>query len=345
MSLLLLFACPSPDSGDTPKDSEDTATGDSADTGDSGTTDTGDSGTVTLWPECPEASAYVGDTSWTGQLQVTTEGLYCSGGNEDRTLEQELATKMMLRVVPGDYPLPAADGSYTLSLPICTQTPDGGPQLGGEGSTEVSTFEAGGTLYTYIEGSQPLVDDAGASWTMTHTIVLVGAEGSAPDPLLLDGSEADAASGAAAELRIHPEGVASYDDEARLFTPCLDDSWAHNTHTLTFDGGEVTIDLYVGDDPIATAPSAFVRASGTLDGTSFEQEDYYALVYRPGHHHMSRDFAILLPTPIGDACAIRIEDVDDQEATTSGLVWTAGCDLAAIEARAVTGDTLTVEAP
>lgn len=297
--------------------------------------------TADLWDHC--TGAYEGDTSWVGLVKPNSNALYCSASNEARTLPEELAAKAELRVIPGSWAVPSVEGDFSLSLPVCAMRKDNAISMGGVGSTTVSPQSFAGTTYTYLDGVQPLSDSLGASWSLAHTLVLVGDEGADPDPLVLDGYENSAESGTGATFVLYPEGGDRYATSAMTFAPCMDPSWTNNVHTVTFEGGSIEIELYLGDDPIITAPGNFVHASGTLDGTDFDITNFYQLIYRPGHHHMTRNFAVLFDAPIGSACGLLVEDTDMQQGTTTSVVSLADCGLAAIEARSVTAEELVLK--
>lgn len=364
MLLLALLACQpdKPDDtadtherADTAPDSESGETGDTAESGETGETDetadsdetgeTGDTGAPDPdWAHCPGPEVAVGDESWTGLAQVSSGAIYCGISNEERTLEQELAAKALLRLVPGDYPLPAVDGEHTLALPACVRRVDPAtqPVTAGAGSTTVSAHTYGRTTYTYVEGGWPMSAPDLSTWTLSHTLLQVGAKGGPPDPLVLDGGPGDASTGAGAAFVLHDDLGSRYDLEATTFGACMEDGWHENVHHVEFAGGEVTLRLWLGDSFDLTGPSAFVQATGTLDGVAFTVEDYFALVYRPGHHNFERDFAVLLPSPVGEACALRVEDVDGLLDTTTAVVSTAGCDLAVLEARTTKAESLEI---
>jgi hypothetical protein len=76
-----------------------------------------------------------------------------------------------------------------------------------------------------------------------------------------------------------------------------------------------------------------------LDGEAFEQEDYFKLVYRPGHHHYSRHFAVLFDAPLAGACGLRVEDVNDLDGDLTARVSTVDCALEPIETRDVSAET------
>lgn len=298
-------------------------------------TDTEDTGPVEdAWAWCPASSAFVGDSAWKGSLEATSRALYCSASNEGRTLEQELAAKARLRFVEGTYPMPTDVSPVDVAFPVCTERPPAiaHPEMDGTGSTAVNPQSFGGTTYTYIEGSQPMTE----GFSLAHTMVMVGPEGSVPAPLVLDGTESNDRTGAGWALNLVPPGNAGTDVESIVMGPCDDPDWEDNVHSFTFDGGNLEIHLHLGKNTILTGPGVIKSASGTLDGTAFEITDFYRLMYRPDHHHFGRHFAIVLDAPIGDVCALRVEEVDTQVGTTTAIVSTAGCDLAPTGTRTVT---------
>lgn len=294
------------------------------------------------WDHCPEPDSYEGDPGWAGVAEASAGAVYCGSFDEGRTLEQELAAKAQLRVVQGSYPLPTVDGGHQLTLPVCIRrAPDVGRQgMSGGGRTTVSTATTGGITYLALQGSQPMSD--GTPWTLEHTLRLAGAEGADPEPLVLDGGAFDLESGAGAEFWLAPEGGGSSDPEVALFSSCFDgEAWHREQHSVVFDGGELTLDLWIGVSVEGTEPAGFTAAAGTLDGTSFAIEDYFQLVYRPEHHHYRRHFAVVFDRPIGEACALRIEEVDPWSDTPTATVATADCELGVLEQRAVSAQSTT----
>ena len=328
--LFLLLACTGPEpikESEAPDDSGE---------------DSGGGGTEPIWDWCPDRSSFVGDAGWTGSLTVTEGALFCSSANEGRTLPQEKAAKSRLRLIPGDYALPTVEGHHNIGFAACIEQGAAGPALNGAGATDVSPSTFAGTTYTYLNGAQPLVQ-GDQDWTLDHTLVLAGPEGQDPAPLSIDGKENDAVSGTGASFVLHEAGTDPYALESMAYAPCMDPTWDENIHTIQFEGGEVEIHLYLGlNGIILTGPSAFTRATGSLDGSSFDLDSFYQLIYRPGHHHFDRHFAVIFDAPIGDACALLIEDLDYQEGTTTAIVHTADCDLTALEARNVISEDIQV---
>ncbi len=338
LALLLLPACGKDDDTAPPEGDTDTDTDSDTDTDTDADSDS-DADTDTEWEHCPGSDAWVGDGGWTGQLEVVANAVYCANFNEARTLQEELTAKALMSVVEGSYGLPAAEGSYEMALPVCTRRSDGVTvqEMNGSGAGEVSISTWSGTAYTYLEGSQPMTD--GGVWELQHTLRLVGKEGADPDPLTLDGGPADASTGAGVDWFMVPEGSTSWDNEAIAFVACNDDTWDAEAHTVSFEGGDIRLELILGENTMATAPGRFTGASGTLDGESFDVSDFFQLIYRPGHHHFERHFAVLFDAPIGDACALLIEDIDPWEGDPTAVISTADCDLTALETRAVTDET------
>jgi hypothetical protein len=205
-----------------------------------------------------------------------------------------------------------------------------GPAAETVGSTSVTTVSFSGTTYTTITGEQAFSDD----WTFGHTFALVGPEGTVPEPIPVDGTLFHPDTGAGLVFTLAPPGVPSYEPGAIDFGACLDPTWTVDVHHVTFDGGEISMTLRLGDNITQTAPGAFVQATGTLDGVAFDVREYFQLVYRPDHHHFNRHFAVVFDAPIGDVCALRVEGFDPA-ASNGSLVSTAGCDLVPTGTRSV----------
>jgi hypothetical protein len=107
---------------------------------------------------------------------------------------------------------------------------------------------------------------------------------------------------------------------------------------VTFDSGEVVLDLYISDETVVTGSAQLVSATGTLDGTAFTVTSFFQLVYQPGHHHYERNFGVLFDAPIGEACGLRIEGVDGQSGTVTAQVSTTDCALAPLTTHVVTAE-------
>ncbi|MCU0663876.1 MAG: hypothetical protein MUC50_16315 [Myxococcota bacterium] len=346
-----LLACGSKDSspGFTGSDSSqdtgsasDTVSDSSADTLSDSQTQSETSSYVdtTGWEDCPEASDYVGDPTWQHSLKVTAKATYCATFNEARTLEEELALKAQLRIVPGSYPLPQADGAYAFALPICVRfAPDlAAPTMNGAGELS-ATSSVYGEETNYIKSFAQPLDGAGNAWSLEGTIAFDSPKDEQPPPFVLDGGvDATLGDGDTFSFSLC-RGAECYQIDDYTFVSCNPSTYRLQRHTVSFSGGQAVLDLRLGWSMASTEPGAFVRASGVLDGTSFEQEDYFRLVYNPEHHHFSRDFAVLFDSPIGTACGLRLEYLDPWGDELPTEVHTIACDLANLSARAVTNET------
>jgi hypothetical protein len=87
----------------------------------------------------------------------------------------------------------------------------------------------------------------------------------------------------------------------------------------------------------------FLEGRGELDGTAFDQLDYWKLVYSAPHHHFSnRAFVVLFDQPISGACGLRVESLDAFDGTLPE-VSLAGCDLQPLSARTPSSQVTTRE--
>ncbi len=259
------------------------------------------------WEYCPPSTAWIGDETWTGTITATTEAMYCGAFDEERTLEQELEAKMLVKIPRGTYKVPIAEGKYELSLPVCTKTANSSlqPQVVAKpGTAEVSVNPWSGTEYITVNSLQPLVLPLDATpWWFQPSYLLVGKKGATPDVLTLDGGP-NSSTGAGIALYVYADGKDQYDVTTVQAKTCRDATWTKNTHEITFEGGNIVLELWLGENTTQTAPGMFTRAYGYLDdGGSFDSTDYFQLIYRPDHHHFGRHFAVLFDSPIGKACA------------------------------------------
>jgi len=312
-------------------------------------TDTDTDTTDPEWEDdCPPSTAWIGDESWTGTVHANTEAVYCGAFDEERTLEQEMAAKMLVKIPRGTYKVPADAGKkYELSFPVCTKTVNTTlePQvIKNPGTADVTVNPWSGVDYTYIHMFQPLVlptKDA-SPWWFEPTFVLVGKTGATPDVLELDGGP-KGTDGSGADFYVYADGKDYFDITTVNAKTCMDPSWTKNTHTVDFDGGNIILELWLGENTTQTAPGMFTKAYGNIDGDAFDSRDYFQLIYRPTHHHFQRNFAVLFDAPLGKACGIKIEDVDPIDAEPTAVVHTINCDLSNIEERSVTAETIEIE--
>jgi hypothetical protein len=300
---------------------------------------------------CPTSSDYVGNAAWPDQLVVTTGATYCGAFKEMRSphLAQEYAAKAKLTFAPGTYRLASTAGTYSFALPICFERLAGVPVPTFAGAGQVKTIPSTSSVTTYRSSShqdkQPLLSAASGTWSFAMNIGYWTWSGT-PVPPVLDGGVLDAYSsgdpndkspGYATSLELC-EGPACDDQwEDVQFEACNPTSYPLHRHTITFDGGQVVLDVRItGQVGAAEMVGAFTAASGTLDGTAFTQTDYWDLVYSADHHHFIRNFAVLFDAPIGGACGLKVLNfIGNDPRLTLPEVDTINCDLSNISARTV----------
>ncbi|MFK7930989.1 MAG: hypothetical protein AB8H79_22580 [Myxococcota bacterium] len=285
---------------------------------------------------CPVPEPYVGDGDWPWALRVTTGATLCGTFDESRTLEDELAAKAQLQVAPGRFPMPLEEGESTFRLPVCLVHSDGTSQAAGAaGLLRASVFTYNDWTTYNADLRQEFVGGGG----LAMGVFASAEEGEVPDDYVLDSGNNDpfGDSGASVAWCRNPDDEWCSGPNGTQFVDCAGTGFGLQTHTLTFEGGEVVLHVRMGQSAAGTEPAAFVRAVGTIDGAAFDQDDYWKLIYSPEHHHFSRDFAVLFDAPIGGACGIKVLDLDPWEgAAELPKLSLIECDLTDIESRTVT---------
>ena len=302
------------------------------------------------WDYCPPSTAWIGDESWTGTVTANTQAVYCGAFDEERTLEQELAAKMLVKIPRGTYKVPVDAGKdYELSFPVCTKTKTGAgePQIIAKpGTANVGVNPWGGVDYITVDGLQPLTVALDKSaWWLKQKYLLVAKKGETPDVLELDGGP-NGLDGSGLDLYVYADGTNYFDVTTVHAKTCNDPTWTLNTHTIEFDGGTVILELKLGENTTQTAPGMFTKAYGNIDGDAFDSDEYFQLIYLPTHHHFKRNFAVFFDSMLGKTdkiCGLKIENVDALEDTTTAIVHTINCDLSNIDEREVLSEILEVE--
>jgi hypothetical protein len=283
------------------------------------------------WSWCPGADAF--DGSGDGVLRVGEDALYCGTFDETRTLSEDLDAKALLRFVAGTYALPLADLDVSTTLPVCAQlVPDEvGLTPAGPGALAMRPDVGGSGRYRYAL-TQPLDGPPGP-----HELV-VWLEG--PSEALADGVDVQGVHlGSATDptrsffAQLCEGTCADFADGVR-FDSCTFFGVPHESHRVTFDGGEVTFDLRIGQAPLATQPGIFLGGVGELDGAPFDVRDYWSMAYALEHHHTSRDFLLRGPGPCG-LVARHLDPWGDAPAPSVQLV---DCDGTVVEERDVLDD-------
>ncbi|MBZ0120325.1 MAG: hypothetical protein K8H88_25260 [Sandaracinaceae bacterium] len=298
----------------------DATTGDAA-------TDAGagaDAGASGQWAHCPSASGYVGDPAWAIELRASEGAIYCGTYFEGRTLAEELAAKVMLRVVPGVYRLPATDLTAPFFLPLCLDFGDAAPPTTlGTGTLTHETTEYMGR--TYHRNTFQVALTRGRIEGRLDPV----RAGGALEPMVLDGRPLDPFSETDTyTLNYCLDGGECWDVGARQFDSCTYDGTPPQLHHVMLEGGsEVHFELRIGQSAASTEPGAFVRASGRFAGVDFDQRDYWHLVYNPAHHHFERDFAVLFDAPIDGACGLEVIQLDPGGDSAPDRAFAVDCTL------------------
>jgi hypothetical protein len=298
------------------------------------------SGSDARWVGCPTADELEDQASWPDTLEVTDGAVFCATFDENRTLQEELAKKALLRITPGSYRLPAAE-QEGLALPVCIAFGAEGvgvPAVPRSTSHQANPFD-GKVSHRYdFFSEQP--DPARRVSVYLH---LTLPEGQAPG-FVLDGDHP------ALFGPTEPQNTfalcESLDESCfpdRAFDSCTHASSPLNRHEIGLDGGDITLDVRIGASYASTEPGAFVAARGTFRGVAFEQKNYFKLVYRPTHHHFERNFAVLFDEPIDGACGLKIETFSADPEGPAPTAASVDCGLDTIDALTVETFTLTRE--
>ncbi len=297
-------------------------------------TDT-DPGEPIAWA-CDGSPTYVGDDGWPWVVEVEETVTLCGSFFEGRTLETEIAAKAQLQIAKGTYRLPADAEDVEVRLPVCLKLADGETRLAsdpgrvtGRSAVYDDNVSVSASLRQPFAGGGEL----SARFYTGHTV------GEPVLNLVIDGNGTDPWGDSGVAMSWCKEAGSEWCNgiDGTTFESCNPLSYQLQTHTLTFDGGELVLDVRMGASAAGTEPAAFVKAAGTIDGTAFVQQDYWKLIYRPAHHHFSRDFAVFFDAPIGGACGVRVLALDPWEGGQLPTLDLVECDLTSIEARTVTG--------
>ncbi len=267
--------------------------------------------------------------------------MYCATFYELRTLEEEMDMKARLWIPPGTYPVPSQAGTFDFILPLCLQMrqPGSQPELSGLGSIEADSSSLGENIIASMSMGQPLRDASNKEYWFFADISDQLAAG---DTMLdvFDGEHPEVGSGYFG-VGLCAGSAQCYD--GYRFDSCTFDGYPDNRHRVVFDGGWVELHLVLGESMDSTEPGIFLWAEGELDGTSFEQRDYFQLIYRPEHHHFGRHFAVLFDDSISGACGLRIEDVIPWSEAALPTVSLCDCDLAVLGGRQVDEHSLEIQ--
>lgn len=285
------------------------------------------------WTWCPQASDYQGG-DWSWKLEVSPNALYCSLSDQGRTLQEELAAKSRLRLIAGSYPVPSDNGTNPFLLPLCFEFLDPGTE---PVRLEVGEIETNHTSAGSFMIRQPVYTATNEPWEFSMQALF----GLGEDTIPLNGDFLPLSADKDIDMWLCK-------DNCRYFSSCNLPQIPRERHVVEFAGTGCTgtqnnchIELLLRAETgiLVTGPAVFLSAAGELDGTAFDQEDFYKLIYNPGHHHYTRDFAVLFDSPINAACGIKVEQLAPQPDQPNARLTTIQCDLAEIEERTINGST------
>jgi hypothetical protein len=248
-----------------------------------------------VFPEgCEGAGGPVGNPSWPARLTVSEGAVYCSRLPSAASLEEELASKAKLTIVPGVYEMPLADEAATFKVPICIAEQD-----------RVVVSDVGSIAHTVtgdthrFEISQPLSGESSTWVSNLRVTAPAGAHVSAT----LTGA-AFLPSDATSFFQQRCSSVAACGGDSLVFLPCSSANYSEYAHRVEFEDGWVEFRVQRGPGAPATASSALVLATGSYRGTSFEQADFFGLVLRDAN---APQFAVVFAKAISDAGGIEVD--------------------------------------
>lgn len=289
-----------------------------------------------LWQGCPDAEDFGGADDGPHTLTASAASVYCAMFEESRTLKEELEAKAMLRVAEGSYGLPGADAS-DFALPICVRS-SAAPHavLQTPGSVTYTSQAGSGTTTHIYNYRQPFALGSGTR-TLDTRLELVTGAGETPG-IVLDGENVPAFDETSDRVSFTLCEDPDNCYPARIFDSCTFENATVQVHTVDLgEDGQVELEVHIGESFASTEPGAFVRATGSYRGQSFDQRDYFRLVYSPDHHHFARDFAVLFDTPIDGACGIEIARLEPFEPESEpNEAYAIDCELDRIETLSVT---------
>lgn len=331
----LTSEAPSPDAGsDTPEPDVDSGVSTEPAAGDAGST-SADGGASDPWAGCPQLTEPQSQ-DWPVRVHATETAVYCAMFNENRTLVEEKAAKLQLRIAPGVHRVPDVD-SAALALPACIR--DGSDAAGVvTGSMTVSKTPGEGNTSYSLGFTQEFGerDPRRLQLSLQQTF-----DDAAPVEFLLDGAEVESLDAYQSMDLCDVEG--EYCFPSIIFTSCAYASGELNTHTVEFAGGEISLDLRIGESFAGTEPGAFVEAHGSYLGETFAQDDYFKLIYHPAHHHFERAFVVLFDEPRGEVCGIEVSGLEPFGDDVPDTAFTVNCALDHLDELTVSSHTLVRE--
>lgn len=278
-----------------------------------------------LWEGCPApARAPVGEGElW---LQFAIDNTYCGATDlAVESVQDELARKAQLHLVPGDYFLPLTAGVHDVDLPFCSLFVDGllAPRSSG-GQLTVSRSTVLGRERAELRYQRPLTGPAGE--TFTFHVDIDGYLDELERGLLLDG-RAWPERGASVRLYLCEGDSCDESEDVRVFEACRFEDLPEEVHRFELEGGNLSV-LVEAEGSADSFRGTPRRASGELMGVPFVVEGYWDLVMRRTYWYDSaRDFVVRFPRPQGSVCGLVVRSAYPYPNASWGTqVFTLGCD-------------------
>ena len=264
---------------------------------------------VEQWEWCPLPTPSPPPNEEALWVQFSPQALYCAQFSQRGEVEEELARKSQLRLVPGDHFWPLEPGRHTVELGSCLRFAGDGQEPGptpiGPATLDIeSTTSLGQTRITRVL-RQPLVDQSAEDWVLR--ITFSGEAEALKYGMLLDGTSLSARREPSVRVRLCKGQTCGDDDDRRDFDACAPNRGRRGRHRLAFEGGSVDITTQTEGSSFDYEGRVLV-AEGELRGRRFEQRDYWKVAMHPSYSFSdARDFMVAFDEPIGNACGVVVE--------------------------------------
>jgi hypothetical protein len=217
---------------------------------------------------------------------------------------ETFASLIQVMVAADEYPLPI-EATTPYTLPICLRGREGPLPAPVSGNLRYMMFTSGDTTYRRWWADRSIPDGTLSfriAAPSTESRIAIERAPSLHSPTSID---------------VAIDGAAT---NSALFV-C--GGTANQFFSITHARGSVSMSVRVVTVGVAGGvPSGFMTsATGTLDGQSFTEDEYWNVVYMGGHHGWVHGFLIRFDEPIGTTCglSIRMESYPDPSGTVTLL--------------------------
>lgn len=259
-------------------------------------------------PGACSADTAVQQAGWTDEITVTADAKLCTYNLSD--MRRSIGQAIQVELVPGTYKLPSTNGTFDYRFPTCVVDADGTRSGGGRAGTvthtrtvtDVTQLEYAIAQEVEVDGEMRRLDMGIFAYDRTQAGV--------PFPGISLGKEVRV--GNYPDYEVWYTLCADRDcNEIAAMYPCPEPGDGQTTN-VTFERGRLDVDVVVFSSFGPTQPAALVKASGSIDGVTFEQTNYFDLAHRPDHHNLGGAYLVRFDDPIAGACAIeaRIPSID-----------------------------------